>query len=237
MLATELIKSIEKKVPPYLALKDDKIGYFGRENPDELEINKVHVLLDIMPHYKPSQVGADLTICHHPPIILPEFPVYVIHSNWDVIKGGANDALAESLNLEVVEDLDKKTGIGRICTTSITIKDFIKRIASSLPVHHINMINSPPKKKIEKVGLVAGFGLKNPEYVKLAHDNQVDLLLSGDINHKTALIAGNLGLSILDATHYATEIPGLIKLCNLVSNLGVETELIHSDVPWNTVKL
>lgn len=237
MLASELIKSIEKMVPPYLALKDDKIGYLGGDDPDELEIDKVQVLLDMMPDYDPANSGADLLICHHPPLHQPEFPVYVIHSNWDVVKGGANDALAESLKLEVLDVLDKKTGIGRICSTSTTIKYFIKRIANSLPVHHINMINSPPQKKIEKVGLVAGFGLKNPEYINLAHDNQLDLLLSGDMNHKTAFLAGNLGLSILDATHYATEIPGLIKLCKLVSDLGVETQLLQSEVPWNTIKL
>lgn len=237
MLASELFKLIEKKVPPYLAVPNDRIGYFGVEDPYELEIDKVQVLLDLLPEHDPTNSGVDLVICHHPPIHQPEFPVYVIHSNWDVVRGGANDALAESLKLDVLDVLDKKTGIGRICSTSTTIADFIKRIASSLPVHHINMINSPPQKTIKKVGLVAGFGLKNPDYIKLASDNQVDLFLSGDINHETALIAGNLGISVLDATHYATEIPGLIKLCKLIRDLGVETRLLQSEVPWNTIKL
>ena len=237
MLASHLFKILEEKVPPNLAVQNDKIGYFGTEDPDELEINKVQVLLDLLPNYDPANTGADLVICHHPPLKQPEFPVYVIHSNWDVVKGGANDALAESLNLDVMDVLDNKTGIGRICTTSTTIADFIKRMAKSLPVHHINMINSPPQKNIEKIGLVAGFGLKNPEYIKLAHDNQVDLFLSGDMNHETALIAGNLKVSVLDATHYATEIPGLIKLCKLVADLGVKTQLLQSEVPWNTIKL
>lgn len=237
MLASELFKLIEKKVPPNLAVDNDKIGYFGVEDPYKLEINKVQVLLDLLPDHDPTNSGADLVICHHPPLYQPEFPIYVIHSNWDVVRGGANDALAESLKLEVLDVLDKKTGIGRICYTSTTMEDFIKTISNSLPVHHIKLINCPSQKIIERVGLVAGFGLKNPEYIKLAHENHVDLLLSGDIIHETALIAGNLGISVLDATHYATEIPGLIKLCKLVVNLGVETELLQSKVPWDTIKL
>ncbi len=237
MLASELFKLIEKKVPPNLAVANDKIGYLGMEDPNELEINKVQVLLDLPPDHDPTYSDADLVICHHPPIYQPEFPVYVIHSNWDVVKGGANDALAESLKLEVLDVLDKKTGIGRICYTSTTMEDFIQKITNSLPVHHINMINSPPQKTVEKIGLVAGFGLSNSEYIKLAQDNHVDLFLSGDMIHETALLAGYLGVSVLDATHYATEIPGIIKLCKLVSDLVMETQLIQSKVPWDTIKL
>lgn len=237
MLASKLFKSIEKKVPPHLAVPNDKIGYLGTPNSDELEISKVQVVLDLLPDYDPANAGADLVICHHPPLHQPEFPVYVIHSNWDVVKGGTNDALAESLKLNVLDVLDKKTGIGRICSTSTTIADFIKRIANSLPVHHINMINCPLQKNIERVGLVAGFGLKNPEYIKLAYDNQVDLFLSGDMNHETALIAENLKVSVLDATHYATEIPGLIELCKLITDLGMKTQLLQSEVPWDTIEV
>lgn len=237
MLASELFKLLEEKVPPELALKDDKIGYFGGEDPDELEVNKVQVSLDILPGHDPSKLGADLLICHHPPLCEVEFPVYVIHSNWDIVEGGANDALAECLNLKVLDVLDEKTGIGRICSTSVTFEDFIKRVAISIPSPHINLVNCELDKIIKKVGIVSGFGLKNPEYIELAHDKQVDLFLSGDINHQTALLAKGLELCVIDATHYATEIPGVIKLGELVSDWGVETHLIHGGVPWYTIKL
>lgn len=237
MLASDLFYEIEKKVPQHLALKNDKVGYFGPDNPDEIEINKVQVLLDIMPDYDPSKSGTDLVVCHHPPLFKPEFPVYVAHSNWDIVKGGANDALAECLKLWVLDVFDKETGVGRICSTVTTFKEFIKRVGVSLPIKQINIINNDPDKIIKKVVVVSGFGLKNPEYIKLSHLNQVDLFLSGDINHHSALLAKSLGISVVDASHYATEVPGLIKLSELVSEMGVETELVNGAVPWKTVRI
>ncbi|MCE5213701.1 MAG: Nif3-like dinuclear metal center hexameric protein [Methanobacterium sp.] len=237
MLASKLFKLIEKKVPPHLALKNDKIGYLGDLDPDRMEVNKVQVSLDLLPNYDPSKLGADLLIIHHPPLFEPEFPVYVIHSHWDIVKGGANDALAECLKLRVTDVFDVETGIGRICSTSITFEDLINRVSNSLPTDYINMINCNSQVIIEKVAIVSGFGLKNPEYIKLAHDYPVDLFLSGDLNHQTAMFARKLGVSVVDATHYATEIPGLIKLGELINEFGVETLLTNEGTPWKTVKI
>jgi len=237
MLASELIRSLEKRAPPELALENDMVGYLGDHDPDELEINRVQVMLDILPGHYPSLLDADLVICHHPPLFEVDFPVYVMHSNWDIVKGGANDALAEFLNLDVQDIFDKETGIGRICTTSVSFKEFFKRVVISLPAPHFNLMNCDLDEEIEKIAVISGFGLSKPEYMKLAHDNQIDLLLSGDINHRTALLARILDLRVIDASHYATEIPGVIKLGELVSSLGVETQMIDGEVPWYTIKL
>ena len=50
-----------------------------------------------------------LIITHHPPLFTPKTPTYTIHSNWDIIDGGANEALANTLKLEVIDYFDKKT--------------------------------------------------------------------------------------------------------------------------------
>lgn len=237
MLASELFQLLDEKVPPELALENDRIGYFGDDDPDKLEIDKVQVLLDLLPCHDPSKLDTDLVICHHPPLFKPRFPVYVIHSNWDIVEGGANDALAECLKLRVLDVFDEKNGIGRICSTFTSMADFIKKLANSLETNHINMVNNTPPEVIRKVALVSGFGLNKPDYVGLAHKKKVDLFLSGDLTHQTALLAKNLGVNVLDATHYATEIPGLVKLCKLVSEFGLETELVTNRVPWHTIKL
>jgi dinuclear metal center YbgI/SA1388 family protein len=237
MLASELFQLLDEKVPPELALENDRIGYFGDDNPDKLEINKVQVLLDLLPCHDPSKLNADLVICHHPPLFKPRFPVYVIHSNWDIVKGGANDALAEHLGLNIMDVFDEKTGIGRICSTSTRMADFIKKLTVSLETNHIKLVNNNPPEVIRKLALVSGFGLNKPDYVGLAHKKKMDLFLSGDLTHQSALLAKNLGVNVVDATHYATEIPGLIKLCKLVSEFGLETDLVTDRVPWNTIKL
>jgi len=236
MLAHEFFKAIEEIVPPNLALKNDKIGYLGPDNPQKIEINRVQVRMDILPEHDPREAGSDLVICHHTPLFEPDFPVYVIHSNWDIVKGGANDALAECLKLWVLDVFDKKTGIGRVCSTVTTLDKFIERVSSSIHTDHINVVTNH-QKIIKKIAVVSGFGLSSPEYIILACKKNVDLLLSGDLTHKNALLAKKLGICVIDATHHATEIPGLIKLSNLISKLGVKTELIDDGIPWKTIKI
>ena len=234
MLASELFKAIDKIAPPYLALKSDKIGYLGPGNPEEMEIDKVQVRMDVLPYDDLS--NSDLVICHHPPFFEPDFPVYVVHSNWDIVKGGSNDALAECLNLWVLDVLDEKTGIGRICSTVTTIEKFIRVISSAISTDHIKIVGNQ-QKIIKKIAVVSGFGLNNPEYLNLAYQKGADIYLSGDLTHQSAVLAEKLGICVIDATHHATEIPGLIKLHDFISKLGIKTELVDEGVPWRTIKI
>ena len=51
--------------------------------------------------------------------------------------------------------------------------------------------------KVEKVGIISGFGLKNPDYIKLACENNLDLLISGDLIQETAILSSLLSLMSL----------------------------------------
>ncbi len=227
MLAKNLFELIERNVPLNLAVAGDTVGFLGPGDPEKMEVKKVDVMLDLI------QVNsdADLMVCHHPPPKKPNIPTYVIHSNWDIVSGGANDALAECLELKVVDVFDKKTGIGRVCTISTTLDEFIKKIINSLPVDTLRIIEG--KNKIKKVALVSGFGL-NPKYIELAYKCGADLYLSGDLTHHGAVLAQKLNLSVVDATHYATEFPGLLGLCDMISKFGIKTRCIDSGIPWKT---
>lgn len=235
MLASELFKLIDMAVPPSLAVEGDTIGFSGGGDPETLEVKGVHVMLDLPESFNLEGSGSNLVICHHPPIFNPEIPVYVVHSNWDIVEGGANDALAESLNLDVSCVLDDETGIGRICSTSTTVTRFMERVSAALPVDHATLVPGR-KKNIEKVAVVSGFGL-NQRLIELAAEKGADLYISGDLDHRSALHAQRRGITLVDATHYATEIPGLMALERLVAELGVETELLCPGVPWKIVKL
>jgi dinuclear metal center YbgI/SA1388 family protein len=235
MLASELFKLIDHKIPPSLAVEGDVIGFSGGGDPETMEVNRVHIMLDLPESFKLEESGSELVICHHPPIFKPEIPVYVVHSNWDIVEGGANDALAESLNLDISSVLDDETGIGRICSTSTTVTQFLEKVSSALPVDHVSVVPGS-NENIEKVAVVSGFGL-NQRFIELAADKDADLYISGDLDHRNALHAQRLGITLVDATHYATEIPGLMALKRIVAELGVETELICPGVPWKIVKL
>ncbi len=166
-----------------------------------------------------------LIITHHPPLFIPKTPTYVIHSNWDVIDGGANEALAEYLKLEVIDYFDKDTNIGRICKSDYTFKELKNIISNNFDnVQIVNNLND--EEKIKKVGIISGFGLKNPDYIKLAKDKNLDILISGDLTQETAILAKNIKITLIDIGHHESEVPGLHKLANNLSEINIKTEVI-----------
>ena len=230
MLLSELFKSLECQVPLHLALPDDKVGFIGPGKPDEIEVEKVAVTLDILPETDYESWEVDLLVCHHPPLFHPTLPTYIIHSNWDTVQGGANDALAQSLKLKVTNVLEESTGIGRICDVECSFEDFQKKVLEFLDVDQLRTIKVKDG-EIKKIAVISGFGL-NPHYIKLAREKGIDLLLSGDLTHPGAILARKIGINLIDATHQATEVPGLIKLCQLLNGMGVITTLKDLTQPW-----
>lgn len=258
MLASELFQYIEEEVPFKLALKDDPVGFIGPGHPEKIEVENALVVLDLIPGIIPDTTDADLLVCHHPPLFTPTIPTYIIHSNWDIVQGGACDALAESLQLEVIDILESETGIGRICntdrmgnskrsgnskrrgnskknsiSTGYNLEEFLRNVSRSIPVDNINLVKGN-KNSLKKVAIISGFGL-NPHYIQLASEKGVDLLLSGDLTHPGSILARKLGITLVDATHQATEVPGLIRLCQLIGKLGIKTDYLDPGKPWEHI--
>ena len=99
MKLEEIIEFIDEKIPKSLALDFDEVG-FKKEYDLNQEISTIKIYMDLLPDDDGNRENT-LIITHHPPLFIPKTPTYTIHSNWDIIDGGANDALAKTLNLEV----------------------------------------------------------------------------------------------------------------------------------------
>ena len=236
--ASILFRKIEKEIPLSLAFKYDTIGYIGTEPAKELEVEKILVMMDYISPGTGNEIDYekyDLLILHHPPVVKPVIPSYVIHSNWDIISGGACDALADRLNIEVLDIFDMKTQIGRIGTlkeTSVKLPDFCEFVKERLGQDKIRVVNFDENVEIGKICIISGFGL-TPKYIEMAHEAGADVFLSGDLTHPGAILAKNSGLVLIDASHHATEMPGLYRLQELISGLGVDTEILDTKIPWD----
>ena len=181
MYAKDIFNIIDELVPKKLALKDDSIGYFGK-NFENYDVKSIKMMMDLLPEYDLKFTKDTLIIAHHPPLFLPKTPTYVVHSNWDVIKGGANDALASYLGLKPVSPFDRKTNIGRICSSHISLNEFLDRVCLKFGPENVRLVSSDkPNKILKKIALISGFGLSNKEYIKLANNISVDAFLSGDL--------------------------------------------------------
>ncbi len=217
-----IIEFLDEKIPKSLALNFDEVG-FKTDYDLSQEITSVKICMDLLPE---EDAGEDtLIITHHPPLFVPKTPTYTIHSNWDIIDGGANEALANTLNLKVIGYFDEETHIGRVCRADEKFIDLKKDILDSFSdVRIVN--NLDDEKTIGNVGIISGFGLKNPQYVTLAKDRNLDILISGDLCQETAVLAKNLGITLIDLKHHESEVPGLYALGDILKELDVDVEII-----------
>lgn len=232
MKLKDIIKFLNEKIPQNLALSNDKVGLMDDYDLTQ-EIDSIKILMDLYP--KDDNIDKNtLIITHHPPLFIPKTPTFTIHSNWDIIEGGANEALADSLNLNVIESFDKSTNIGRICEANLTYDELKNIILRKF--NEYDIVNKPEKDKlIKKIAIVSGFGLKNPDYVKLTKEYDLDMLISGDLTQETAILAINLDLTLIDLGHHNSEVPGLYYLKNIIDGLNIDCEVIN-EIPMESEK-
>ena len=223
MMLKEIIDFIDERIPKSLALKADEVG-FKKDYDLDQEITSIKIYMDLLPE-DDGNFENTLIITHHPPLFIPETPTYTIHSNWDIIEDGACDSLADTLKLEVIDYFDTDTKIGRICKSDKKFGELKKDILDNFTDVRIAN-NLDDEKLINNVGVISGFGLKNPEYIYLSKNKDLDILISGDMTQKTAIIAKNLGITLIDLNHHESEIPGLYGLKDALEELDVEIEVI-----------
>ena len=223
MKLKDIIEFLDEKIPPSLALDYDEVGFNGDYDLNK-EIDSVRIYMDLLPE-DDLNCENTLIITHHPPLFMPKTPVYTIHSNWDIINGGANDALAKALKLEADSCLDDETGIGRICKTNQKFIELKRQILDNFSnVRIVNCLDDD--KIIRNIGIISGFGLKNPEYISLAKDKNIDILISGDLTQETAILAMNLGITLIDLNHHESEIPGLYALGEVLRELKINVGIV-----------
>ena len=227
MKLSEIIDFLEEKIPKSLALKGDKIG-FKRDYDLAQNIELIKIYMDLLPEDDNDSKNT-LIITHHPPLFIPKTPTYTIHSNWDIIDGGANEALAKALDLEVMGYFDENTNIGRVCKADKKFIELKNNILMNF--NNVRIVNNLDDEKIiKKIGIISGFGLKNPDYIHLAKTKDLDILISGDLTQETAILAENLGITLIDLTHHESEVPGLYALRDIIKEL-VNLMQVHRGGP------
>lgn len=169
----------------------------------------------------------DMIVVHHPPIFSPlrhlkagdstdviggrlyrlirqDIACYAAHTNLDRVDGGLNDYLIEQLGMESLHiDVAGEAPILRICPIQEqSLGSFVDHVKESLSLEYI-LYTGDALRHIHQVAVCSGSGT---DFLSEAKEHGADVLLTGDLKYHTATMAMDMGMAIVDATHYGTEV-------------------------------
>ena len=106
-------------------------------------------------------------------------------------------------DIYAVEQKGRIDGIGRVGKRkeSVSFAEFAEELREKLGLTHIRLVGDG-KKQVQRVALCTGSGAG---YIETAHKAGADVYLTGDIKYHEAQRAIELGLCVVDVTHYASE--------------------------------
>ncbi|AIJ05822.1 hypothetical protein JH146_0978 [Methanocaldococcus bathoardescens] len=243
MKAKEIIEFIESFAPKDLAIEGDNVGLQVGDDLNR-EVKKLGIALDpsLSVIKKAEKEGVDFLFTHHPllkdPIrnftgviykklkILMENNIilYSAHTNLDICKNGLNDALTEVYNLENAQPL-YDNGLGRVGIFKGSFEEFLEITKKYIHKNPI-VVKSKEVKDNFKLAVLSGYGLSQSSIKYVAE--RADVYLSGDLTHHSKILAEELGLVVVDATHYSTEVFGLKKFKKFLSS-NLDLEIVSLD--------
>lgn len=225
-----IMNLIEEYAPKILAEDWDNVGL--QIGDPAGEVNKVLITLDVTLDVVNEAIagGFDLIVSHHPLIFNPikyirfdlplgkmisllmanKIALYAAHTNLDSAEKGVNAVLTSKFNLINTKVLDtsyteegKVSGLGRIgyLKEPISLRQLVAKIKAELNIDYVRVVGNLDK-EIKKLALCGGAGASLMSKAAFAG---ADAYLTGDIKYHEAQDALAMGLSIIDAGHYATE--------------------------------
>lgn len=190
--------------------------------------------------------GCNLIITHHPAIYKPilnlspllikcvekGISVISMHLNLDCTKYGIDYYFAKGMggeNQTILYSLtEDRCGYGRVF--DIGAEPFEKFVERFKKEFNTPTVFAYGEGEVKRVASFCGGGLDADE-INEAYSRGVDLIVSADIPHHLTLQATELGIKILNVTHYSSEIYGFKYFYEYVSKKLkiIKTNLILSN--------
>ena len=230
MKCFDVTEKLERLSPHGYACEWDNVGLLvGRK---DKEIHKIMVSLDasgeVIERAIENQV--DLLVTHHPILFSPikqlnqdyfisdkvlrlaehGINCYAMHTNFDAVGGMAELAAgSEYLNLtdtSPIESCEEGIGMGRYgkLPTPMTAEEAADYVKDKfhLPFVMIYQRKGEEDRVFDRIAVMPGSGKSDMQNV---YANGYSLYLTGDIGHHEGLDAMDMGLCVIDATHYGLE--------------------------------
>ena len=234
----EIQQFMQQMAPTELAADWDNVGVLVDCSKD---ITGILVSLDITEEVvsEAEEQGCQLIVSHHPVIFKPlsrlnrkniafqmiekGISALCAHTNLDAADGGVNDVLAQLMGLQNAKPFGEGS-MGRIGTVeTTTVHQLAERCRDALKAGGVKM--SDTGCPIHKLAIVTGSG---GSMFREAIAEGADALLTGEASHHDALDAKQLGLSMVAAGHYSTEVPVVPVLADRLSRQFPDVRVLCS---------
>ena len=239
----ELYQYLCELAPTELQMGFDNAGFLiGRANS---EVTRVLLALDITDDVvqEAVELNAQLIVSHHPVIfgsisritdreggekllrlIENRIAAICMHTNLDIVNGGVNDVLIQTLGIDPIEALGAD-GCGRIgcMTASVPLSRFLSLCKEKLHAEGLRYYDAG--KPVYKVAVMGGAGA---EAIADAARAGCDTYVTADIKYHQFQQAAELGLNLIDADHFYTENPVIFDLADKLRCRFPELQIVVS---------
>lgn len=253
----DIIDILEKQSPMSYAMSWDNVGLLvGRKTK---EVSKILLALDATKEVCDYAINNsfDMIVTHHPMIFskvgrvndetvlgdkvlsLIEHGIscYAMHTNFDTI-GGMAKLAANMLALQdisVLEETCEGEGIGQVgdLSNELTLLELANLVKAKFSLESV-LVFGDFESKINRAAISPGSGKSVIDY---AIGEKAQCLITGDIGHHEGIDAVDMGLNIIDASHYGLEKIFMqhIKEYILSKCDKIEVEILDTGVPYKVV--
>ena len=258
MRCEEIIARIEELSPRRYASGWDNVGLLvGRK---EKEVHRIMVSLDAANEVIQEAVRQeiDLLVTHHPMIFssvkqvngenfttdkiltLAEHGIayYAMHTNFDTVGGMGELAAGEKyLNLSdtlpLVFESDDVEGMGRggRLPRPMTARKAAEYVKERFGLNFVMLYQSKQDmdRVFDRIAVLPGSGKSEAQEVKRLG---YDLYLTGDYGHHAGLDAIDMGMAVIDATHYGLEHIFISYIADYLREKTEGTVVVELDTGW-----
>lgn len=226
----DFMEYAEKLAPLGLEEKYDNVGLSIGDKEEVIKgiLVTLDVTLDVIEEAKDK--GANLIYSHHPllfkrpnsittdtlqgkkiiELIRNNINVYSSHTNLDSVDGGLNDIIVNMLGYSNSEILEEKMGydgcgIGRIINLDkeVTVKDMCRLLKLKLQPPFLRVVGDM-QQKAKKIAIINGSG---QDYFNMAAAKGAQLIITGDTSYHYVNDYKEMGIAIIDISHFSCEWP------------------------------
>ena len=250
----DIIKEMEKFAPKFLKEDFDNVGLMVGDK--EKEVKKILLALDctleVIEEAKNNNI--DLIITHHPLIfrkpssittdtlqgkkiielIKNDINLYSSHTNLDSAEDGLNETIMNILGFDQSKVIEvhknsrdgKKEGLGRIVSLDkeILLEELISKVKEKLNISGVKVVVG--KSTVSKLAVINGSG---QDFFEKAVKMGADCIITGDTTYHYASDYKEMGISIIDAGHFASEWLVYLNVINKIKTIFEDVEILISE--------